>query len=110
MATRDIEAARAAAAAGDTEASRRAHHTSAAEIELVVADDQGGDGAGAAVMNAGAGAATGEVHGSGGDFVKSLVFGGLARHDSAEDLSRLNALLSQPWAGFSFPRIALRFP
>ncbi|MCQ6468406.1 hypothetical protein NPN14_24565, partial [Vibrio parahaemolyticus] len=31
------------------------------------------------------------------------------RHDSAEDFSRLNALLSQLRPGFSFPRIALPF-
>ena len=30
-----------------------------------------------------------------------------ARRDSAEDFSRLNALFSQPWAGFSFLCIAV---
>ncbi len=34
----------------------------------------------------------------------------LARRDSAEDFSQLDTLLSQPWAGFSFPRIALLVP
>ena len=32
-----------------------------------------------------------------------------ARHDSAEDFFRLNALLSQRWTEISFPRIALPF-
>ena len=36
-------------------------------------------------------------------------FDNKARHDSAEDFSRLNALLSQLRPGFSFPRIALPF-
>ena len=34
----------------------------------------------------------------------------VARHDSAEDFSRLDALLcTAPWPGLSFPRIALPF-
>ena len=34
----------------------------------------------------------------------------LARRDSAEHFSRLNAVLAQPWPGFSFPRIAFPIP
>ena len=92
--TRDLGAARASF--GNAEASRRAHGASRSSssaagrasspgdvrLELAAHDDQQA-GASSAPAGAAAGAAagavgpTGETHGSGGEFVKSLVFGGL---------------------------------